>query len=1103
MEDELIYLKKELNESKAQADKFEQEKLKLESKLRYFEHETESRQCAQDREKSAYNAAFAANLVTLEQMRKSAIYAEQAEKEGKQHVCTLQLQREALQETVAKLKGQVSELSILLQSKSASEASTQLLLQKNEEERIRLQSALSQANEQLVSLHDDKAHALNDLRATSLLLSASSQEHQKHCGALQSQLSELEAKHSAITEEVSDCRKELAALRETHTQLLEEHQGRSVELDAVVQSLRNTEKESRAKLLVQQREYDGLQEMFKVLESKSIADEASLQDQYSKCKEANLKLSSAQVQLGHVNAVLDDSRKALTISKAEISENLAEKSMLERSVNDLHTLVEEQNGRLSLAYAEREEYAIQNESLRKENIRLVLHLNKAQKDLSETKSVLVQKNIKMQEMQLKLSNVRANIDSENSSMANVLQETEGQIGEVTTFQSVGVSMESQLGEEREKAESLQYQNRELAGENALYSQSKEIDTLRDELKSAERTSMRLELELSSSKEQVREISRERENLNLQLSDTPKKTRRLVELQDEAAKKVMASESVHDDEKESLRQQLLAANETVNALRERIAAAEHTAPIQSEASRLTDEEAPSTCYPSFQAELKEAYLVNKEQEIKIKKLGKLVQRILAEQAVGTRVDMGIPSEIAVLNEEHKIAIEPVRCDERVCEMQVDVELRYHEKRTNEPSTKLVLAKYTGPLVDSLPHGPGVLKFEGGDLYVGTFEDGQMNGSGSYVRRRKRNRYRMSQDNKTARLRTLQGTCFLLSVLLALSVLQLADGFMTFPMPFFQSRMSWDRCESSQREVRLPRVLFKFWSTRSEEIGNDGAITQISSVIILLEEKYLARGGNKTHVSKNWKRTRNYLYKAANRLTMQQIIEVLKFLDARFPPHISRLVLQECHRILRKPIESYLIPTSDFLLQLWGEKLFIEAIERNPSLLLSRGVGNIPASQRIRTLENVSNSSSSASVELLLTNRAHLTDKAIWQMKKSSPFVFGLATSKVESLMNFMEEILKEGNIDASADVSKALGKLISSHPHLLNLSVDSNLRPRIEFLARKCKMNAGEVKKVVETSGGSILGLSVEQNLRPTIDYIQSEIFSSKVAVNGDSALHGL
>jgi hypothetical protein len=293
-------------------------------------------------------------------------------------------------------------------------------------------------------------------------------------------------------------------------------------------------------------------------------------------------------------------------------------------------------------------------------------------------------------------------------------------------------------------------------------------------------------------------------------------------------------------------------------------------------------------------------------------------------------------------------------------------------------------------------------------------------------------------------------------------------------------------------------------------------RVRKIMTLLEERYPPAPPHDAHDDdddegefeitsvrrRDWKKTRNYLYNASSKiLSIRQIQHVLDFLDQRFPKHLSRLVLQECPRILKKPVDSFLIPTADFLLELWGKDLFVQAIERNPSLLLTNGVGYVPAPANGHTRGRDDNTDTNNgidvpseegpdedNVEQLLMKRTSLSTSAIQKMKRMTPFIFGQASYRIEEVMDYMESILVKGGVK---DPTKVLGKIVSSHPHVLSLSVETNLRPRIEFLSDSCQMKEEDVAKIVQSSGGSILGLSVERNLKPTIEYLLEQIYYEK------------
>ena len=337
---------------------------------------------------------------------------------------------------------------------------------------------------------------------------------------------------------------------------------------------------------------------------------------------------------------------------------------------------------------------------------------------------------------------------------------------------------------------------------------------------------------------------------------------------------------------------------------------------------------------------------------------------------------------------------------------------------------------------------------------------------------------------------------------------------------------------------------------------GTNTPVRNIMSILEERYDRtllpdEVIDQTSKTREWKKTRNYLYHATRSQQdqsggevgddvdgvgvtafEQQVVSVIDFLDEHLdlPPNVSKRILQDSPRILRKPVDSFLIPTADFLLQLWGRDLFVQAVERNPALLLSSGVGyttnrkrragRSSSSSSSRTTDSAttdangtmvggdtssgSSSSSSSSidhqnVEEILFAHAGLSSSAMDRIKGTAPFVFGLEASKVRSVLEFLQGILKQREEDNTTDEAttteedelkrkKILGKMILAYPYLLNLPVESNLKPRVQFLAESCDLNPTQVAKVVQTSNGSVLSLSVEQNLKPTMDFLLEEIF---------------
>jgi hypothetical protein len=65
------------------------------------------------------------------------------------------------------------------------------------------------------------------------------------------------------------------------------------------------------------------------------------------------------------------------------------------------------------------------------------------------------------------------------------------------------------------------------------------------------------------------------------------------------------------------------------------------------------------------------------------------------------------------------------------MKMHIDMCYFDTHTNEYRQLPSKAEYSGSVVDSKPHGNGMMKFESGDIYLGTFENGSMCRDGSYI------------------------------------------------------------------------------------------------------------------------------------------------------------------------------------------------------------------------------------------------------------------------------------------------------------------------------------------------------------------------------------
>lgn len=232
------------------------------------------------------------------------------------------------------------------------------------------------------------------------------------------------------------------------------------------------------------------------------------------------------------------------------------------------------------------------------------------------------------------------------------------------------------------------------------------------------------------------------------------------------------------------------------------------------------------------------------------------------------------------------------------------------------------------------------------------------------------------------------------------------------------------------------------------------------------------------SSSWTKTRNYLYRATattddsdNKLTLHQAKQVLAFLQSNFPPETCRRILQTSPRILRKNCATFLQPTTDFLRQLYQDDMMLTAIYRNPDLLLTSGMGYDADALEL--------------VEVFLRQELQLSSTNMAKLKRMAPFVFQLPVWKLLSVLNFFTQILvSSGEYQADDQETKTvLAKLVISHPQILQLSVESNLRPRLEFFKERCNLLTSDLAVLVKKSSASVFALSVKDNLEPTINFL--------------------
>lgn len=222
----------------------------------------------------------------------------------------------------------------------------------------------------------------------------------------------------------------------------------------------------------------------------------------------------------------------------------------------------------------------------------------------------------------------------------------------------------------------------------------------------------------------------------------------------------------------------------------------------------------------------------------------------------------------------------------------------------------------------------------------------------------------------------------------------------------------------------------------------------------------------------KRTKMYIYRA-KKLSPESVAEVLDFLDSFLPREVVLRLLAESPRIINKPVDSYLRPTAEFLLNLWGKELFSQAMQRNPQLLLTSGIGHNSGNSSPDKQENLT-------IDSVLMDTVDLSQVQLDKLRGQSPFVFSLPPTKVQEVIHYLSGILQP-----NGNHKRALRNMILKNPNFLNLNVNTNLRPRVEYLASTLQLGPKELAKVLQT--GSILALSVDQNLIPKLEYLKVDL----------------
>lgn len=236
---------------------------------------------------------------------------------------------------------------------------------------------------------------------------------------------------------------------------------------------------------------------------------------------------------------------------------------------------------------------------------------------------------------------------------------------------------------------------------------------------------------------------------------------------------------------------------------------------------------------------------------------------------------------------------------------------------------------------------------------------------------------------------------------------------------------------------------------------------------------------------WSKTRNYIYNSHSNFSVEQVKRVVSFLQDVLAGDNELVcsIIQTNPRILRKSVKSFLKPTADFLLDLYGTDLLCEAVKRNPGILLSRGVGSDAPNSTI------------VAVEKYLVSKLGLKESDIIKLKKKAPWLFQRSTDQIDTVITFWETILQSSGKTSLAR-QMTLGKLIMTYPTLFNLSIEQ-VTTKVAFLEERCGLTREEVASLLSGSRAALFCLSVADNLEPTLELLQGLMPSTSSIEEGE------
>jgi chromosome segregation ATPase len=552
---------------------------------------------------------------------------------------------------------------------------------------------------------------------------------------LHSEVVALKEKHSTVCDKLATVRQERDMMKVVHDATLLDHAQTDQKYTQEIEKVQS-------QVIDLQSEQERLVQMVSSLEAERSTLQQDVANETRKLDSIKCELQKSMDAHQAMNQELQGLRQSMTALETDRTKVLDEKLALQNALI-------EQVARTSESQGELEYLTMVCKKLQTELDAIRLSHTKIENDLKQSQEQLLSSPSKM--------------DSKKDDDAVTLRSIGNGVDEAQ-FMSLqkdnkelhrnNASLESQL---RVMKVTVQKSDSELvAKENDL-----KLWTL--ELEKSRKDAMESQLELQTSRTLLAEHTSRERKMDAELKSM---TQRLIETEQEL--NVRASLVAHfGAEKEELNKQLVQANAEIVLLRRDLVEAkvklEHSVALVSSATEMmasTAREAEDATvqnqllYKTHTSDLERQNFTlqqemvimreeNEKQTVKIRKLAKLLKKTLREKAEDkTKPNRSIEKSGIFADNDVFIggssspsskyststSSETTR---RVARMKMQVILQYHDKITKEKKMKEVHAEYTGPLVDSKPHGPGMLKFVCGDMYLGMFHHGKYK---TYCRRR---------------------------------------------------------------------------------------------------------------------------------------------------------------------------------------------------------------------------------------------------------------------------------------------------------------------------------------------------------------------------------